>query len=390
MTNLEKYLNILNQLEKSSNHYKKRIIFEILCKKVLETAPFFSKDVKKIWKWHQFPAYNEKHYREIDFVVQDNNDQYWAILCDYDPSFQGSWTIQDTLYNPSYKINKKDINSFITASSTEFTINGITNKFSQKYIFTTTNYISVKTEETIIIFEPKKMIGVGIDWNKFDLNQFDKNSKLEVVEKEKLTNNQIRVVNKFISNFQKHDYWTLNMKYGTTWYLTSLRIVERLYDQYHKPNQSFNILYLAPSIGWILPAIFEWKNQTDFNNLEIFGFYPDVRINDEDKNQKNFYSTVYKTSQLFPMPIPMISELKIIAEKCNISSRKVNIFFSSYESIDAIIALRKKYNIIFDVAVTEEIGSCLHKYSIDDNMSTNFLKSAKRWLDMTREGTLFC
>ncbi|XBA51488.1 hypothetical protein MCAV_06850 [[Mycoplasma] cavipharyngis] len=88
------------------------------------------------------------------------------------------------------------------ASLDQFIIDGMNNKFSQKYFFTTTNHISVKTEETIVIFESQKMTHIGIDWTKFDLNQFDKNSKLEVIEKKKLTNTEIQIVNDFINAFQ--------------------------------------------------------------------------------------------------------------------------------------------------------------------------------------------
>ncbi|WP_391591892.1 Putative DEAD/DEAH box helicase [[Mycoplasma] cavipharyngis] len=366
MTNLEKFLNILDQLEKETNNSQKRIIFETLCKKVLETAPFFNKEVKQVWKWNQFPGKDNQSNTEIDLVVQDNNDQYWAIQCKF--------------YHPNNTINKRDIDNFVAASSTEFIIDGMTNKFSQKYLFTTTDHISTNIEEMIAIFGPQKMANIGIDWTKFDLNEFNEYSELEVIEKKRLTDRQIQAVNNAISSFQNHDRWKLHMEYGTNRNFTALKIVEKLYNQNHESNQVFNILYLVPSFFLLSQTIFEWKNQTDFNDLKVFGICSDFSVSDEDANQKNHYQS---DDHLFQMPIPMTSDLEVIVEQYNNSSRKVNIFFATYQSINIIIDLVKKYNISFEIAVCEEAHLYLDKYLIDEYISTNIFRSVKKWLDLT-------
>ncbi|WP_391591717.1 hypothetical protein MCAV_06830 [[Mycoplasma] cavipharyngis] len=74
----------------------------------------------------------------------------------------------------------------------------------------------------------------------------------------------------------------------------------------------------------------------------------------------------------------------MIIDKYNKSSKKFNIFFANYQSIGIIIDLVKKYNIIFDIAVTEEIRSYLNKYLNDYDMSNDFLNLLKNdliWLE---------
>ncbi|WP_391591712.1 hypothetical protein MCAV_06770 [[Mycoplasma] cavipharyngis] len=107
---------------------------------------------------------------------------------------------------------------------------------------------------------------IGINWNKFDLNQFDENSKLEIVENKKLKNHELCIVDDIISTFKKYDYWELglDLRCEKNWNLVLLKIFEKLYDEFHKPNQSFNILYLANSFFWIMRNYFWIKKSKWF------------------------------------------------------------------------------------------------------------------------------
>ncbi|WP_391591711.1 hypothetical protein MCAV_06760 [[Mycoplasma] cavipharyngis] len=84
----------------------------------------------------------------------------------------------------------------------------------------------------------------------------------------------------------------------------------------------------------------------------------------------------------------MTNDLEAIAEKCNSSSKRINIFFSTYESNNVIMDLIKKYNIVFDFAVYDQ--KCKYFGFLPyDNVFTNIsLNFYKKRLDIDWESYL--
>ncbi|WP_391592039.1 DEAD/DEAH box helicase / adenine-specific DNA methyltransferase [[Mycoplasma] cavipharyngis] len=357
MTNLEKFWDILLELEKLVNsNAEKGSIFENLCKRILEIAPLFRNDVKQVWKWSQFPGNNKKHDRGIDLVVLDHNQQYWAIQCKF--------------YQPNSVVAKKDIDSFIAASTSEFSINGVGKTFARKYLFTTTDHISCNAEDLLVTFNPKKIANdTGIEWAHFDLLEFIKNQKLEPVAKKELRDYQVKAVNNVINGFKNNDRGKLIMACGSGKTFTALKIVEQLYQQHNQNDGSFNVLYLVPSISLLSQTIVEWKCQTDFINVRTFGICSDATAANKAKPKKGEDELKDK---LFLMPIPPTTDLEKLVSEYQKSDQKVNIFFSTYQSIDVVIDLAKKCQIQFAIAVCDEAHRTIGGY--DENNVSNFVK----------------
>ncbi|WP_391591897.1 hypothetical protein [[Mycoplasma] cavipharyngis] len=105
MTNLEKFSDLLNQLEQRvKNTSEKGRVFELLCQAILRTDPFFKSEIKEVWMWDQFPGRGKKTDMGIDLVALDKDNNYRAIQCKF--------------FNPNNKIQKKDVDTFVSESTT--------------------------------------------------------------------------------------------------------------------------------------------------------------------------------------------------------------------------------------------------------------------------------
>ena len=78
--------------------------FETLCKWILETDPIYTNKLKKVWMWDDWPG-RWGPDAGIDLIAEDKEGKIWAI--------------QAKCYNKIYRINKEDVNSFISESSND-------------------------------------------------------------------------------------------------------------------------------------------------------------------------------------------------------------------------------------------------------------------------------
>src|SRR6185503_19239156 len=129
--------------------------FERLIAAYLKTDPQYAELFSEVWLWMEFPHRGKKTDTGIDLVAQEKGTgEYWAIQCKF--------------FDPSYHLQKADIDSFFTTSGKE--------PFSRRMIVTTTEKWSKHAEEALEnqktkvtrldIFELEKS---PIDWSKFSL-----------------------------------------------------------------------------------------------------------------------------------------------------------------------------------------------------------------------------
>ena len=349
---------ILDELRgKGSTTSERGTLFERFCLKILRTSPFFIDDVKQAWRWDSFPGNGGRHDNGIDIVVLDRIGQFWAI--------------QAKFYDCDSEIKKSDIDSFISASSREFTYEGKTYSFTNRYLFSTTEKVSRNAQELVTLFGPQDLLECGIDWTKFTLDDIE--DSMVALPKKRLKEHQKEALNDVLNGFKSNDRGRLIMACGTGKTFTSLKIVERYIEENNIPGANANILYLVPSIPLLSQTILEWKSQLSYSEgCDRFGICSD---NTAGKTRRNLNADEITVN----MPIPSTTDVTRISEQLNrlkkdIHDRgRIHFFFSTYQSIDVIHELQEKCGFEFDRAICDEAHRTIGAYKDEDD-KTDFTK----------------
>ena len=351
---------ILEELKNRGNNKSEQgTIFEDFCKMILEKAPFFADDVNEVWTWKEFPGNAGMHDTGVDLVVLDKQGTYWAVQCKF--------------YNRDSKVSKASIDSFISASNRPFIIDGKTYNYSQRLVFSTTDDISENASGLFTTIGPDIIRDCGIDWGNFS---FDDIEKISIFSKKTPKEHQKEAIEDVMKGFETNDRGRLVMACGTGKTFTSLEIVEALYKKFSADTnndfKNFNVLYLVPSIALLSQTIVEWKTQQTFGTtVRTFGVCSDQTAGQTKRNRKD------ADEILVQMPIPATTDINRIQKEYTSKRCRVNIFFSTYQSIDVISNLAKKCNITFDIAICDEAHRTIGSYKASGEDLSNFVKIHK-------------
>lgn len=351
---------ILEELKNRGNNKSEQgTIFEDFCKMILEKAPFFADDVNEVWTWKSFPGNAGMHDTGVDLVVLDKQGTYWAVQCKF--------------YNRDSKVSKASIDSFISASNRPFIIDGKTYNYSQRLVFSTTDDISENASGLFRTIGPNIIRDCGIDWGNFS---FDDIEKISIFSKKTPKEHQKEAIEDVMKGFETNDRGRLVMACGTGKTFTSLEIVEALYKKFSADTnndfKNFNVLYLIPSIALLSQTIVEWKTQQTFGTtVRTFGVCSDQTAGQTKRNRKD------ADEILVQMPIPATTDINRIQKEYTSKRCRVNIFFSTYQSIDVISNLAKKCNITFDIAICDEAHRTIGSYKASGEDLSNFVKIHK-------------
>lgn len=351
---------ILEELKNRGNNKSEQgTIFEDFCKMILEKAPFFTDDVNEVWTWKEFPGNAGMHDTGVDLVVLDKQGTYWAVQCKF--------------YSRDSKVSKASIDSFISASNRPFIIDGKTYNYSQRLVFSTTDDISENASGLFTTIGPDTIRDCGIDWGNFS---FDDIEKVSIFSKKTPKEHQEKAIEDVMKGFETNDRGRLVMACGTGKTFTSLKIVESLYKKFSADTKNnfknFNVLYLVPSIALLSQTIVEWKTQQTFGTcVRTFGVCSDQTAGQTKRNRKDADEILVK------MPIPATTDVNRIQKEYTSKKCKVNIFFSTYQSIDIISNLAKACNITFDIAVCDEAHRTIGSYKASGEDLSNFVKIHK-------------
>lgn len=351
---------ILEELKNRGNNKSEQgTIFEDFCKMILEKAPFFTDDVNEVWTWKEFPGNAGMHDTGVDLVVLDKQGKYWAVQCKF--------------YNRGSKVSKASIDSFISASNRPFIIDGKTYNYSQRLVFSTTDDISENASGLFTTIGPDIIRDCGIDWGNFS---FDDIEKVSIFSRKTPKDHQKEAIEDVMKGFETNDRGRLVMACGTGKTFTSLKIVEALYKKFsldtNNDFKNFNILYLVPSIALLSQTIVEWKTQQTFGtNVRTFGVCSDQTAGQTKRNRKD------TDEILVQMPIPATTDIQRIQKEYTSKRGGVNIFFSTYQSIDVISSLAKTCKITFDIAICDEAHRTIGSYKTSGEDLSNFVKIHK-------------
>ena len=319
--------------------------FERLIQAYFQTDPTYSSTLKYVWMWDEFPAKNDFGGKDIgiDLVAQTFEGEYWAVQC--------------KCYKEDSRINKAEVDSFLSTSGRDFQNDKSQSiNFSKRIWVSTTNNWSSNAEETIKNQNPPvtrinltDLREAPVDWEKL---QKGITGDLARTEKKTLFTHQKEALNKTHEHFKENNRGKLIMACGTGKTFTSLRIAE------NETNNSGLVLFLVPSIALLGQTLRAWSSDA-VEPIKPIAICSDARIT-RQKGNNNDDEDSSVVDLAFPASTDVNSVIKQFKAIDRTTKKGMTVVFSTYQSIDVIAQAQKHLlnesndNAIFDLIICDE------------------------------------
>jgi len=313
----------------------------------------------KVWTYSNWAIEQGLDGRDtgIDLVARtQGTGEYHAIQC--------------KLYSEDYRVQKKDIDSFFTASGKA--------PFSHRIIVTTTNNWSEHAEDALQGQQPpvskidlQALEDSQIDWAKYQPNQ-----AVALKAKKQLREHQQSALNAVAAGLKDADRGKLIMACGTGKTFTGLKIAERL------AGKGKRVLFLVPSLSLLSQTLTEWTQESEIP-LHSFAVCSD---SDVGKKRKADEDTVQVFTHELRYPATTKAD-RLAAEMLKRhDDEHMSVVFSTYHSIDVISRAQHDHGLdAFDLVICDEAHRTTGATFGEDDESTfvrihdaNYIRAAKR------------
>lgn len=302
--------------------------FEEIIARYLMTDPVYANQLQWAKLWIDFSRDEglRLHDVGIDIVAKTKFGEYWAIQC--------------KCYASDSYVSKDDIDSFISASGRSYDGESGKIRFSNRIVIATTlnwsqHALNMQENQEI----PVTLVGYtvleesDVDWNLLEKGTHGASARHEPYE---LRDHQKAVLKDALEYYKDHDRGNMVMACGTGKTFTSLRIAEKM------TGEKGTVLFLAPSISLIGQTLREWMNNMNYEINPIC-----VCSDKEISKAKDEMSDSVVT-----LGSPATTDPKLIVSRFD--SSMMNVIFSTYQSIDAVIDAQKMGFPEFDLVVCDE------------------------------------
>jgi predicted helicase len=297
--------------------------FEKLIANYLVTDPLYKDKYSDVWLWQEWPARGNRPDTGIDLVAKDRyTNDFCAIQCKF--------------YDPTYTLQKGDIDSFFTTSGKA--------PFTSRMIVSTTDKWSNHAEDAlnnqhvpVTRLRVQDLADSPVDWSKFSLNR---PQDIKLKEKKKLREHQKVAFKKVVEGLKDADRGKLIMACGTGKTFTALRLAEKL------ATSSKLVLFLVPSISLLSQALREWTADAE-STLHCFAVCSDTKVGKRSDNED--IST-------HDLAFPATTDAKKLVQRIEAFSgkRQLTVVFSTYQSIQVVSDAQKKGLPDFDLVICDE------------------------------------
>lgn len=278
--------------------------------------------------------------------------------------------IQCKLYAEDYKVQKKDIDSFFTASGKA--------PFSHRVIVTTTNNWSEHAEDALQGQQPpvskidlQALEDSQIDWAKYQPNQ-----SVVLKARKQLRDHQQTALNAVAAGLKGAERGKLIMACGTGKTFTSLKIAEQ------QAGKGKRVLFLVPSLSLLSQTLTEWT-QESATPLHSFAVCSD---SDVGKKRKAEDDAVQVFTHELRYPATTKAD-RLAAEMLKRhDADHMSVVFSTYHSIDVISRAQADHGLpAFDLVICDEAHRTTGATFGDDDESNfvrvhdgDYIRAAKR------------
>ncbi|KUM37465.1 DEAD/DEAH box helicase [Arthrobacter sp. EPSL27] len=302
--------------------------FEQLVGRYLEKDGVQAPQYRNVWLWRDWPARDGKKDNGIDLVAERQDGGLTAIQCKF--------------YAEGHRIQKSDIDSFISASGKL--------AFSHRLIVDTTGRDWSPNAEEMLDGQhlPIQRIGLtdfrnsNIDWATYELTDPAKAPKLH--EKKQLRTHQHEAVNAAMTGFETNHRGKLIMACGTGKTFTALKIAERFAEQ----ETHVRVLFLVPSLALMSQSLKEWSDETT-QAMHAYAVCSDNKVG----RQKN---SDFTDVAIHDLQIPATTDGATLLEAMGTREldEGMTVVFSTYQSIDAVSQAQKAGLPDFDLIICDE------------------------------------
>lgn len=345
MTALQQLLNTYRQTAKTER--EKGTYFEELVLCYLRNEASYRDLYSQVWTYADWAEEQgiDKRDTGIDLVAKTSGTgEYHAIQC--------------KLYAEDYTLQKKDIDSFFTASGKK--------PFTHRIIVSSTNHWSEHAEDALRDQQPpvSKIDLFDLENSQIDWAKYQPQAAPALKPKKQLLDHQKRALDAVQQGLQAADRGKLIMACGTGKTFASLKIAEKL------AGKGKRVLFLVPSLALLSQSLTEWTQESG-TPLHSFAVCSDSDVGKKRKRDDDIVQTF-----MHELRYPATTDPARLAEEMNKrhDAQHMSVVFSTYHSIDVLSRAQAEYGLAdFDLIICDEAHRTTGATFGDDDES-NFVK----------------
>ena len=357
MTALQKLLNAYRRA--AATEREKGTYFEELVVCYLRNEASYRDLYSDVWTYADWAETQglDKRDTGIDLVARTaGTGEFHAIQC--------------KLYAEDYTLQKRDIDSFFTASGKKI--------FSHRIIVSTTNHWSEHAEEALRDQQPpvSKIDLFDLENSQIDWASYQPQQPPTLRAKKHPLEHQQKALDAVREGLQTADRGKLIMACGTGKTYASLKIAEAL------AGKGKRVLFLVPSLALLSQTLTEWTQEST-TPLHSFAVCSD---SDVGKKRKKDDDTVQTFTH--ELRYPATTEPARLAGEMTKrhDAQHMSVVFSTYHSIDVVSRAQHEHGLAdFDLVICDEAHRTTGATFGDDDESNfvkvhdpAFIRSAKR------------
>ena len=300
--------------------------FERLVKAFLEQDKNQSQRFSRVWRWADWPGNGGLPDTGIDLVAEERETgALTAIQCKF--------------YLPSNAISREEVNKFLTDCGTRPFAGGIFVSTSDRWTGNAEAALCDR-DKPVQRWGPEVFEQSSIDWSTFTLERPE-----ELVRREPKTprEHQKEALAAVLKGFEDHDRGKLIMACGTGKTYTALQIAEQ------QVAAGGVILFLAPSLTLISQSIREWGNDATVP-MRFHAVCSDTKVATATGNSDSNESAPYDLIS----PATTSAEQLVSKVTASHSDRHRTVIFSTYQSLDVLIAAQQQGLARIDLVICDE------------------------------------
>ena len=296
---------------RAKSEREKGTLFEELTRQFLLHDARFAHQFKEIYLWSEWPE-----RRTGDTGID-------LVAIPVDPN-AGPVAIQCKFYALGHRIQKADIDSFLSASGKE--------PFGRRIVVDTSGAPWGKNAQDAIEGQqiPVSRITLAdlrdsdIDWRTYSLGS---TQAPKTRERKVPRDHQVRARSAVMSGFEEHDRGTMVMACGTGKTFTALTIAREFVE---KEGGTARILFAVPSLALLKQTLDDWAAEAD-GAFTAWAVCSDTKVSSSARNDTAEESAV-------DLPIPATTDGQRLADSLNANNATegLQVVFATYQSIDVI------------------------------------------------------
>ncbi|EGR2288408.1 damage-inducible protein, partial [Vibrio parahaemolyticus] len=355
LTDLLKEFRSASQSEREKGTY-----FEELTVTYFKNEPAYKDHYSEVLTYGEWAKSFGRDAKDvgIDLVAKTKaTNEYHAIQCKF--------------YADDYRVQKKDIDSFFTASGQE--------PFKHRIIVTTTNNWSDNAEAALIGQNPpvtkvdlQALEDSQIDWSKYKPDS----TTVSLKPKNSPRPHQQHAIQRVTAGLATTERGKLIMACGTGKTFTSLKIAEEI------AGKGGKVLFLVPSLSLLSQTLTEWTHHSQ-TPLHSFAVCSDSEVGKKRKKDDDIVQTF--THELRYPATTNAKQLAKEFEKMH-DDTHMSVVFSTYHSVEVIGNAQNEFSLSeFDLIICDEAHRTTGATFADSDESAfvkvhdkDFIKGKKR------------